>query len=155
MGLHSVVERQECGSVEVYQKGWEKHGSIYSPKRGQRASIFSLISVDISITSGHSLLNPSAGSFFVQSNPTFDPNPMARELWSSTSIGPRVTSMSRSGSILFESLQTHSAVSCTFTSSSNTKIILVNIICPRPHIAFITLNAWPGYRFLMLTNARL
>src|SRR5258706_3488052 len=129
MGLHTMVERQERGPVEIYKKLWERHSSNYNPRLGQSASIFCLISGDISITSGHSRLNPSAGSFFVQSNPTLDPNPMARELWSSTSIGPRVTSISLSGSILLESLQMHSAMSCTFTSSSKTKIIFLNIIC--------------------------
>lgn len=45
----------------------------YSPSFGQSASIFRFTSGDISITSGHSRVKPSAESFFVQSKPILEP----------------------------------------------------------------------------------
>jgi hypothetical protein len=67
------------GSANELQTPDSKLQTGHSPSFGQIASIRFFTSADISISSGQTRLNPSPGSFFVPSIPTWLPYPNARE----------------------------------------------------------------------------
>src|SRR5207253_1962515 len=113
-------------------------------KRGLSASIFFFVSVSILISPGHGRAKPSVGHLRVASTPILEPKLGSREACSSWSTGPRVNSMSRSGSMWFRAFQATSRISWTFTSWSTTTMHFVNMAPGSPQMAFITLRAWPG-----------
>src|SRR5664279_3804610 len=126
-----------------------------SPSCDHIPSTFAFVPASISITVGHSRLNPSSGHFFVASMPIFDPYVNARLERSSTSTGPIVKRASRSGSMLLSVTHHASRGSRTFTHLSTITRIIASDINPCPHIAFITLYACPGYCLSIETNTRL
>src|SRR6266853_915494 len=63
--------------------------------------------------------------------------------------------MSRSGSMLFSAFQATSLTFCTSTSSSTTTMHLLNMACPNPQIACITLRACSGYDLRIATRIKL
>ncbi len=126
-----------------------------SPSDFHIASTFALVCASIAITSGQSRVNPSSGNLRVPSRPIFDPYVNVRLEWSSTSTGPIVNRVSRSGSMLLSATHHASFGSCTFTHLSTTTSTLASDISPCPQSAFITLYACPGYCLSMDTNTRL
>src|SRR6185437_14088192 len=119
------------------------------------ASTRAFVASSISILRGQFRVNPSSGNFRVASIPILEPYVNALLEWSSTSIGPIVKRVSRSGSMLFNATNHASKGLRTSTSLSTTTSTFASDMSPCPHIAFITLYAWPGYCLSIETNTRL
>src|SRR5688572_22771185 len=131
------------------------HREGSSPRDDHIAVTRSLVRGSISMSFGHSRVNPSSGHLRVASMPIFDPYVNARLEWSSTSIGPIVKRVSRSGSMLFSAIHHASCGSRTLTCLSTTMMSLASDMSPWPQSAFITLYACPGYCLSIETNTRL